>query len=94
MSLLPNTLIYDYYTMDKILKLIKVPILVIQATLKTDGKRCKIDDVYNAHSDWLDLLENLSNVKIKLIPNCGHFIMLEQPEITNLTINQFLLQVN
>ncbi len=94
LSLLPNTILYDYYTMGKVLKLIDIPILAIQASLRKNGNRCPISDVTNAHSEWLDLLKNLPTVKIKLIPNCGHFIMLEQAEITNLTISTFLLQSN
>lgn len=90
-NLLPNSFLYDYYAIEKALKQINVPVLIIQSTLKTENTRNQIYDEINARSDWLDLVQkNISGVEIELVINCGHFIMLERPDLTNNLINKFV----
>lgn len=89
-ELYPNIKIYDYYAIEKVLRLIAVPVLILQTTLKCSGKRYLIGAI-DAKSEWLELVsQTVRKVTIKLVPECGHFLMLEASELTNTEIAKFL----
>jgi pimeloyl-ACP methyl ester carboxylesterase len=84
--LYPNIRIYDYYSIPKALRLVKNPLLIIQASFYADGQR-----VPHTDSEWLNLVKtNTPHAQIKLIPDCGHWVMLEQSELCNQYIDEFL----
>ncbi len=88
--LFPNIQIYDYYATKKVLNIITVPALFLQATLKFAGKRYSIGTI-DATNEWLELVKEYTpHAQIKIVPNSGHFAMLEQPEFINSAISDFL----
>lgn len=90
-ALFPNIQIYDYYALKKCLRLITVPLLILQATLSVNGKRYSLGTI-DAPSAWLELIQqNVKHASIKIVSGSGHFIMLEKPDITNTLIADFLI---
>lgn len=90
-KLLPNVQSYDYYVLSKVLRLIKIKVLAIQSTIMYQGKRHVISEVPDVLSEWLILLEkNVDLLSIEIIPNCGHFIMLEQPRVFNDMLTDYI----
>ena len=73
-----NILIYDYYSINIIIKTLNIPILIIQ----NDNDKSK---------DWLNLLYDKAS--IKLIKNSSHWIQLQKKCITNKCIKIFLNKI-
>ncbi len=91
-SLYLNTKVYDYYALEKTLRLLHpIPTLILQASFYYQGKHQEIIKGQIPKSDWLSLASTtLPNAQVELIENCGHWIMLQQPERCNSLINGFL----
>lgn len=85
---------YDYYGLEKCLQLTKTPILVLQSSFYKDGKSQSVASEGEVQSEWLDLLRTtVPTAQIQIILHCGHWIMLQQPDICNQRIEQFVQQV-
>ena len=78
---------WDAGKADTAFAAVNAPVLAIQSTTR------------NAHlqrsplkagesSPWLDYLRKFPNVKTEIIPDTGHFTMLEQPERVNQLIRE------
>ena len=86
-----NTKIYDFYALEKTMRLINAPTLILQSSFYHQGTRQEIEAPTIPPSDWLSLVKTaLPNAQIKAIPNCGHWLMREQPELCNSMIEMFL----
>lgn len=90
-SLYLNVKIYDYYAVEKSLKLTKVPVLVLQSSFYKNGQSQIPASETEAQSEWLDLIKTtVPDAQIHILLDCGHWIMLQQPEICNRAIEQFI----
>lgn len=82
---------YDYYALEKCLKLTTVPVLVLQSSFYKNGTLQFASSKTTVSSEWLDLIKaTLPKAKIQIMPHCGHWIMLEQPDACNQAIEQFM----
>lgn len=90
-ELMANIMVYDYYALPKVLQLIKCPTLIIPATVTHNRCRYLLAQTQDFPSDWLELVQkNIQQVQIKTVANSGHFIMLEQPQLINQLLQNFL----
>jgi len=90
-SLYINTKVYDYYALEKALHLLNIPVLILQASFYYQGKHQEFIKGKTPKSDWLSLVRTtLPKAQVELIENCGHWIMLQQPERCNGLIDDFL----
>ena len=82
---------YDYYTLEKCLKLTTVPVLVLQSSFYKNGTLQSASFKTAAGSEWLDLIKStMLKAQIQIMPHCGHWIMLEQPDACNQAIEHFV----
>lgn len=80
---------WDAGEMDAALAAVKAPLLAIQSTKRSaDAKRTPMQP--GETSPWLDDVKaRVANARIEIIPDTGHFTMLEQPEKVNALIRDF-----
>ena len=78
-------LFYDYYSIEHVIKSIKVPILLLQTSFYKNGIKC--DPI---ESDYINLFRSLDNVNLEVFENVSHWIMLQQPKKVNKNIIDFL----
>jgi pimeloyl-ACP methyl ester carboxylesterase len=87
-ELWPRMARWDASQADSAFAALKAPVLAIQSTTR------------NAHlqrsplkpgetSPWLDYLRKFPSIKTEIIPDTGHFTMIEQPETVNRLIEEF-----
>jgi pimeloyl-ACP methyl ester carboxylesterase len=83
----PRITRWDAGSMDAAFAAIKAPVLAIQSTTRNAQLQrapLKPGDT----SPWLDFLRKFPNVRTEIIPDTGHFTMLEQPERVNQLIRE------
>ena len=87
---------YDYYALEKCLRLTTVPVLVMQSSFYVKGKSQPYTSEADVQSEWLDLIKStLPTAKIRLLlQQCGHWLMLQQPDVCNQAIEQFLHEIS
>jgi pimeloyl-ACP methyl ester carboxylesterase len=80
---------WDAATMDAALAAVRVPVLVIQSTTRNaELKRTMLKA--GESSPYLDLLKKgLKNARVEVVPETGHFTMLEAAERVNRLISGF-----
>ena len=84
---------YDYFALEKCLALTIVPVLVIQASFYKNGTLQSASTKLTSGSDWLSLVKStVSNARIQIMPDCGHWVMLEQPDLCNQMLEEFIQQ--
>jgi len=84
----PRVTRWDAGKMDAALAEVRAPLLAIQSTTRSaDLKRApmKAGDT----SPWLDLLKS-RGAWVEIVPDTGHFTMLEEPESVNRILGEFL----
>jgi pimeloyl-ACP methyl ester carboxylesterase len=86
-----NTKMYDYYALEKALRLMHKPLLILQASFYYQGQLQKMIKGEMPKSDWLSLVSTaFPKAQVELIENCGHWLMLQQPKRCNSVIDGFL----
>jgi pimeloyl-ACP methyl ester carboxylesterase len=86
-ELWPQMARWDAGEMDAAFSELKAPVLAIQSTTRNaqlQRSPLKVGET----SPWLDFLKRFSNVRTEVIPDTGHFTMLEQPERVNQLIRE------
>lgn len=86
---------WDALELEKVLSTVRVPTLVIQTSDDTDVKRRSLKR--GERTPWLDLLAQYldhSQLEITVIPETGHFAMLERPAEVNRLLDGFLVVGN
>jgi pimeloyl-ACP methyl ester carboxylesterase len=93
MALLADIGRYDLQDMERALKGLRLPVLVIQSTfIMPDGKRRPLAS--GQSSPYLDLLRRLiGDLSIQVIPDCGHYPQLEYPNQMNALLEAFLRRI-
>ena len=88
-ALYPRMVRWDAQHMDAALAAVRVPMLVIQSTTR-DANWNRAPLKPGDTTPYLDLLkEKIKQVKIEIVPDTGHFTMLEKPETVNRLIREF-----
>lgn len=88
-SLWPDMSRWDAGRMDSALAAVKAPVLVIQSTTRSPAGRSPLKQ--GETSPYLDLLrQSLKDVRIEIVPDTGHFTMLEEAPRVNGLISEFL----
>jgi pimeloyl-ACP methyl ester carboxylesterase len=83
------TLLWDATQLDATLSGLHVPVLAIQAT-STDGTGTRHRLRQGDTTPYLERLGALlPQVEIEVVPDVGHFVMLEAPELVNESIRHF-----
>lgn len=86
-----NTKVYDYYALEKALRLLTIPVLILQASFYYQGMHQDRIKDETPKSDWLSLVsDTLPQAQVEILENCGHWIMMEQPNRCNRLIDDFL----
>jgi pimeloyl-ACP methyl ester carboxylesterase len=86
---------YDYYSLKKSLYQLNSPLFILQSSFYSEGKRQEVTDDNTPASDWLSLVsETLPETKIKVVKNCGHWILLQKPGLSNAFIDKCLKLIN
>lgn len=86
-----NIKLYDYYSIEKCLKLTKVPILVLQSSFYKNGQAQVDATEGEVHSEWLELIKaTVPDAQIQILLDCGHWIMLQQSDVCNRSIERFI----
>jgi len=87
-ELWPRVTRWDAGSMDAAFAAIHAPVLAIQSTTRNAQlQRAPLKP--GETSPWLDFLKKFPNVKTEIVPDTGHFTMLEQPETVNRLIEEF-----
>ena len=85
-----STAPWDAEDFERVVGSLKVPLLALQSTFwneKATRRSLRADETT---TPWLDLLRTLKpDTQITLIPEIGHFAMIEAPEIVNAEIRRF-----
>ena len=90
-----NVKMYDYYVIEKCLKLTQVPILVLQSSFYKNGQTKIAHTETEVQSEWLELIQKtVPHSQIELLFDCGHWIMLEQPDVCNRMIEKFIHNIS
>ena len=87
-ELWPRVTRWDAGAMDAAFAALRVPVLAIQSTTRNaqlQRAALKPGDT----SPWLDYAKS-QGAKIEIIPDTGHFTMLEQPERVNRLLQDFV----
>lgn len=87
-ELWPRITRWDAGAMDAAFAALRVPVLAIQSTTRNAQlQRAPLKP--GDSSPWLDFLEKFPNVETEIVPDTGHFTMLEAPERVNQLIEEF-----
>lgn len=87
-ELWPRMTRWDASGMDAAFAALRAPVLAIQSTTRNAQlQRAPLEP--GDTSPWLDFLKKFPNVKTEIVPDTGHFTMLEQPEAVNRLIEEF-----
>jgi pimeloyl-ACP methyl ester carboxylesterase len=87
-ELWPRMARWDAGKMDAAFAALRAPALAIQSTTRNaqlQRRALKPGET----SPWLDYLRKFPNVRTEVIPDTGHFTMIEQPERVNRLIEEF-----
>jgi pimeloyl-ACP methyl ester carboxylesterase len=89
-DLWPRISRWDAGEMDGALAAVRAPLLAIQSTKRgADLRRSPMQP--GDTSPWLDdVRSRVANARIEIVPDTGHFTMLEQPEKVNALISDFV----
>jgi pimeloyl-ACP methyl ester carboxylesterase len=87
-DLLPRVARWDAAMLDAALAAVRAPLLAIQSTTM-DTSRQRVPMKAGDTSPWLDLLRS-RGARVGIVPDTGHFTMLEAPERVNAMIGAFL----
>jgi pimeloyl-ACP methyl ester carboxylesterase len=88
-ALYPRMVRWDAQHMDAALAAVRVPMLVIQSTTR-DANWNRAPLKPGDTTPYLDLLkEKIKHIRIEIVPDTGHFTMLEAPETVNRLIREF-----
>jgi len=91
-ELWPRVTRWDAEKMDAAFAAIKAPVLAIQSTTRNEKlQRTALKP--GDSSPWLDFLKKFPNVKTEIVPDTGHFTMLEQPEKVNRLLEDFVVAI-
>jgi pimeloyl-ACP methyl ester carboxylesterase len=81
---------WDAEDFERVVAGLKVPLLALQSTFWNETTTRRSLHVDEKTTPWLDLLRTLKpDTQMTLIPEIGHFAMLEAPEIVNAEIRRF-----
>jgi len=87
-ELWPRMARWDASQMDSAFAALRVPVLAIQSTTRNAHlKRSPLKA--GETSPWLDFLRQFPNMRTEIVPDTGHFTMLEQPETVNRLIEEY-----
>lgn len=84
----PRVTRWDAGQMDAAFEAIKVPVLAIQSTTR-NAQLQRTPLKPGETSPWLDFLRKFPNIKTEIVPDTGHFTMLEAPGRVNRLIGEF-----
>lgn len=67
---------------------------VVQSTHRGEGHQQRVAVTADMHIDWHHELQKLGvDAEFDLIADCGHFTMLEKPEVVNTNIERLLERI-
>jgi pimeloyl-ACP methyl ester carboxylesterase len=89
LRLFPAMIEWEVRTMADALTSLRAPLLVIQSTyLNSERKRVPLEP--GQTTPWLDLVRRLvPAARIDIVPNAGHFTMMDAPEACNRLLAEF-----
>lgn len=87
-QLWPRMARWDAGTLDAALAAVRAPLLAIQSTMRGAAGR-RVPMRAGDTSPYLDLLRS-KGARIEIVPDTGHFTMLEAPEAVNALLGAFL----
>lgn len=90
-DLLPRVARWDAAMLDAALAAVRAPLLAIQSTMMDAGRR-RVPMKAGDTSPWLELLRS-RGARVEIVPNTGHFAMLEAPEAVNALIGAFVREL-
>ena len=85
----PRVSRWDAGQMDAAFDAVRAPVLAIQSTLRDLKTLRRAPLKAGDTSPWIDYLRS-RGAKVAIVPNVGHFTMLEAPETVNRLIAEFL----
>ena len=88
-ELWPRVSRWDAGQMDAAFDAVRAPVLAIQSTLRDLKTLQRAPLKAGDTSPWIDYLRS-RGAKVAIVPNVGHFTMLEAPETVNRLIAEFL----
>ena len=86
-ELWPRMARWDAAEMDAAFAAIKAPVLAIQSTTR-NAQLQRSPLKAGESSPWLDFLKKFPNIRTEIVPDTGHFTMLEQPKRVNQLIRE------
>ena len=90
LALLRAIITWDSGHLDAVLAELDIPLLVIQSTiLGADRLRRPLRDGETGPYQRL-LLDRVAGAKSESLPQCGHFCMIEAPDVVNARIGRFI----
>jgi pimeloyl-ACP methyl ester carboxylesterase len=89
-TLFPSMVEWDAVRMEPALSAVAAPLMAIQSTyLNPERKRVRLQP--GQSSPWLDLVRSrAAQARIEIVPDAGHFTMLDQPEAVNRLLADFI----
>jgi pimeloyl-ACP methyl ester carboxylesterase len=89
-TLFPSMVEWDAVCMEAALAAVAVPLMAVQSTyLNPERKRVRLQP--GQSSPWLDLVRSrAAQPRIEIVPDAGHFTMLDQPEAVNRLLADFI----
>jgi pimeloyl-ACP methyl ester carboxylesterase len=92
-ALFPRIAAWDAASAAAALAQVAVPLLVIQSTA-LNPQRIRVPLEPGDWSPWLALVRQMAPAaQIAIVPNAGHYVMVEQPQVVNRRIAQFVDQL-
>lgn len=94
LRLFPAMIEWEVREMAAALTGLQVPLLAMQSThLNTERKRARLEP--GQTTPWLDLVRRLvPSARIEIVPNAGHFTMIDAPEACNRLLTEFSAAVS
>eukprot|EP00984_Skeletonema_dohrnii_P003534 scaffold1189_cov122-Skeletonema_dohrnii-CCMP3373.AAC.6 len=72
---------------------LKVPVQVVQSTHRGEGNK-RVPVTSDMHIEWHNELKTFGvDVEFDLVADCGHFAMLDKPEVVNTNIERLLERI-
>ena len=94
LRLFPAMIEWEVRTMAQALASVRVPLLAIQSTyLNAERKRVRLEP--GQSSPWLDLVRRrVPAARIEIVPDAGHFTMIDAPQACNRLLAEFIAEVS
>jgi pimeloyl-ACP methyl ester carboxylesterase len=89
-TLFPSMVEWDAVGLEPAMAAVSVPLMAIQSTyLNPERRRVRLQA--GQSSPWLDLVRGrVPQARVEIVPEAGHFTMLDQPEAVNRLLAEFI----